>query len=102
MPREDARPGLLATADQNESHGMPQGDAGAAFRQQDSAPTRKVVAAGVAGAVTTVLIFVLNNYVIPGSAAKITGDVGAAITTILSFAISYFVPPAQSDQIRPE
>ena len=71
-------------------------------KQQDAVPTRKVIAGGIAGAITTAALFILNTYVIQDASKQVTGDIGAAISTILSFVISYFVPPAASDQVRAE
>ncbi len=71
------------------------------FKQQDNVPTRKVIAGGMAGAITAIAVYVLNNYYLP-EAKPIPGDIGAAITTVLSFIISYFVPPAASDQVKSE
>jgi hypothetical protein len=70
------------------------------YRQQDAVPTRKVLAGGLAGALTTIVVFILNSYVIGQGVPKITGDIGAALTTVLSFLISYLVPPASKDQIK--
>jgi len=67
-------------------------------RQQDAVPTRKVIAGGIAGAAATILIFVLNTYLLPPD-KPLTADIAAALTTLLSFIIAYFVPPAASDQV---
>ena len=67
-------------------------------KQASSVPTRKVMAGGVAGALTTVLVFVLNTYVLPMD-KPLTAEIAAALTTIFSFAFSYLVPPAVSDQV---
>lgn len=70
--------------------------------QSTAAPVRKVLAGGVAGAFTTVVVFVLNNYVLePHNLKLITGDVGAAITTVLSFVVSYFIPPSPNEAVIP-
>jgi len=53
-------------------------------------PTRKVGAGALAGAVSIVLVWTLNNLVLTGP-TKITGEVASAITTILTFAVGYFV-----------
>jgi len=71
-------------------------------KQQDALPTRKVIAGGVAGAVTAIAVYYLNNFVIVDVSKQITGDIGAAVTTVLSFVISYLVPPAASDQVKAE
>lgn len=54
-------------------------------------PTRKVGASALAGALSVVLVWVLNTFVLTGP-IKITGEVASAITTILAFAVGYFVP----------
>lgn len=67
-------------------------------KQATGVPTRKVIAGGIAGALTTIGVFVLNTYVLPLD-KPITAEISAAITTVLSFVIAYFVPPAASDQV---
>ena len=79
---------------------IPTTDSGT-VKQQDAAPTRKVLVGGVAGAITTIVVYLLNTYYLP-TGKPITGDIGAAITTLLSFALSYLVPPAASDQVKSE
>ena len=69
-----------------------------AAKQESAAPTRKVVAGGVAGAIATIAVFALNTYVLP-TEKPITAEIAAALTTVLSFVISYLVPPAAADQI---
>ena len=54
------------------------------------APIRKVTASGAAGALSTVLVFVVNTYIAPGK--PITPAVAAAIATILAFAAGYLRP----------
>jgi len=58
-------------------------------------PAQKVTAGVIAGALTTILVWVLNKY----ANVKLTGEISAAITTLLSFAVSYIVPPAARDGI---
>jgi hypothetical protein len=67
-------------------------------KQQDLIPTRKVTAGGVAGAASIIIVFALNNYVLPQD-KPLTAEVAAALTTFLSFVIAYLVPPAASDQV---
>lgn len=57
-----------------------------------SMPVQKVVAGAIAGALVTIIIFFLDNYVLKGP--KITGEVAAAMTTVLTFIVSYIIPPA--------
>jgi hypothetical protein len=67
-------------------------------KQVDAAPTRKVIAGGVAGAIAVIAVFALNTYVLPAD-KPLTADIAVAVTTVLSFLISYLVPPAASDQV---
>lgn len=60
-------------------------------------PIRKVTASGIAGALTTVLVFVLNTYIVPSK--PITPDIAAAMTTVLAFAAGYLTPPAESERV---
>lgn len=53
-------------------------------------PTRKVGASGFAGALSIVLVWLVNTFVLTGP-TKITGEVASAITTILTFAVGYLV-----------
>lgn len=67
-------------------------------KQAGNAPTRKVLAGGLAGAVATISVFVLNTYALPPD-KPLTADIAAALTTVLSFVISYMVAPASTDQV---
>jgi hypothetical protein len=58
--------------------------------KQSYLPSRKVGAGALAGALSVVLVWALNNLVLTGP-TKITGEVASAITTILTFAVGYFV-----------
>jgi hypothetical protein len=53
-------------------------------------PSRKVGASALAGALSVVVVWVLNTFVLTG-AVKITGEVASAITTIFTFAVGYMV-----------
>ena len=68
------------------------------YIQKNSRPTRKVTAMGVSGAITLVLVWILNTYVLPPR-PPITGEIATALTTIVGFVVSYVVPPSQSDGI---
>lgn len=48
-------------------------------------PQPKVLAAGVAGALTTILVYILGT-----QGVAIPADVAAAITTVISFVAGYF------------
>jgi hypothetical protein len=65
------------------------------FKQATAVPTRKVAASGIAGTVVTLVVWVLNTYVLK---TPIPGDIAATLTTVFAFALSYYVPPAPSDQ----
>ena len=54
-------------------------------------PSRKVGAGALAGALSVILVWIINTFVLTGS-VKITGEVASAITTILTFLVGYFVP----------
>lgn len=59
-------------------------------------PTRKVTSTVFSGALATILIGVLNTYVVPGH--PISGEMAAAITTVITFAVAYFVPDASQHE----
>jgi len=54
-------------------------------------PSRKVGAGALAGALSVILVWIINTFVLTGS-VKITGEVASAMTTILTFLVGYFVP----------
>lgn len=56
------------------------------------APVQKVVAGALAGALSTIIVFFLDNYILKGP--KLTGEVGSAITTVFTFLVSYITPPS--------
>lgn len=62
-----------------------------------SAPTRKVAAAGISGAVTTILLFVLAQFGI-----TVDGEVGAALAVVISFIFSYFTTETQLVPVKTE
>ena len=51
-------------------------------------PTRKVSAGLIAGALTTILIGVVNRI----TELSVTGEEGAALTVLLSFVVSWIIP----------
>ena len=55
-------------------------------------PTNKVIAGGIAGALVTVVVFVLNTWVLKDN--KIPADVASALTFILSSAAAYLKSPS--------
>lgn len=56
-------------------------------------PVRKVSAAGLAGALSVVLVFILGQFKI-----EVTPEVASAITTVLAFAAGYLVPASTTDE----
>jgi putative flippase GtrA len=53
-----------------------------------AAPRPKVAAAGIAGAITTIVIWILNSLL----GVEVPPEVAAAITTVLAFLAGYFTP----------
>ena len=66
-------------------------------RTKGNFPVKKVGAAGVAGAATTIIVFILNTYILPET-KPLTGEIAAAITTILAFVAAYLTPPGNNEQ----
>ena len=67
-----------------------------------STPVNKVIAGAAAGAATTVLVFVLNSYVLePRNLTQITGGVESAITVLLSFLVAWKTPPGVGEGTMP-
>ena len=66
-------------------------------RTESNAPVRKVTVGGIAGAITTILVYVVNTYLAPSK--PLTPEIAAAITTIISFVAAYWVRPAASDRV---
>lgn len=54
--------------------------------QPSAVPTTKVAAGGIAGALTVVLVFILNRFHV-----AVPADVASEFTVIFSFATSYLV-----------
>lgn len=65
------------------------------MRMESRAPTQKVTAGILAGAITTIGIWALKSF----AKVDIPGEVSAAITTVLTFLVSYLVPPADRDRV---
>jgi len=67
-------------------------------RMKSAAPARKVIGSALAAAITTVVIWVLNGFVLPdGNTVPV--EVAGAITTIVTFLAGYLLPPSPRDQI---
>ena len=71
------------------------------YRMQTKIPARKVTAGGLAGALATILVWVLNTFVLSAE-QQITGEIAAALTTVLTFMVGYFIPPSQIDNVIQE
>lgn len=56
-------------------------------------PYRKVSVGTLAGALTIILVWLVNTFVLVGDNA-LTGEVASALTTVLTFLVSYMVPEA--------
>ena len=69
-----------------------------AVKMEGKAPVRKVAAGGIGGAITTVIVWVLNTWVLEQS---MPSEVAAALATIVSFALAYFVRPGANERINP-
>lgn len=69
-------------------------------RMQSAKPARKVTAATLAAALATILVWVLNTFVL-SAAQQISPEVAGAITTVLVALAGYFTPPAAEDQVVP-
>lgn len=67
--------------------------ANAPARMASNTPSRKVVSTGIAGAVVTIIVWIVQ------AAFKITvpSEVAAAAVTIVGALVGYLVPPSQSD-----
>ena len=66
-------------------------------RMENRTPARKVVGSALAGAVTTIVIYVLNTHILD---VPLPGEVAAAVATVIAFAVGYLVPPSEHDQIK--
>jgi hypothetical protein len=60
------------------------------LKSSTAAPTQKVAAGGIGGAVSVIVIALLQHY------ANLTIDptLASAITTVVSFLVGYIVPPS--------
>ena len=56
--------------------------------QPTAYPTRKIGAVGIGGALSVLLVWVLESYVLP---EPLPAEVIAAISALMSFACGYFV-----------
>lgn len=75
--------------------------AGTPVQQASIQPTRKVVAATLGSAITVIVVFILNAYVLPKD-QPITPEVTGAISTIFVLIAGYFIPASSVDQVIPK
>lgn len=68
------------------------------YRTQGNTPTRKTASGGVAGALSAIIVYVLNHYVLTGS-NQLSAEISSTITTAVTFLVSYVTPPAPTDQV---
>jgi hypothetical protein len=61
------------------------------------APVRKVQVGALAGAVVTILVYVLNTFVLTAPGQHIEAPVATAITALVTFSLSYLTPPGPND-----
>lgn len=54
-------------------------------------PQRKIVAGGIAGAVSSLAVWALQQF----AGIEVPAEQAVAITTIITFVVQYFVPNAQ-------
>jgi hypothetical protein len=71
---------------------------GNAQGQPRIAPVRKVAIGGLSGAIATLLIFILNKFVL-GADDQITGEIAGSVTTVITFIVSYLVPPSENESV---
>jgi hypothetical protein len=67
------------------------------MNMQDSAPSAKVTAAGIAGTAMTALVFILNTYVPFFAAKPIDAALATLLTTLVASAAAYFTSPSRGD-----
>jgi len=66
---------------------------------ETAVPTQKVAASAVAGALTTILVYIIDAFVIQDPTQVIPAHVATAITTVISFIVAYLVPPSERDAL---
>lgn len=68
------------------------------MKQQSATPTRKVGAGALAGALSAIIVWILNTMVL-GADRQIPAEIGMMLTTVLTFLVSYLVPPGDGDGV---
>ena len=69
------------------------------MRQASNIPTAKVIAGGIAGALTTIIVWGVQQW----GGVTMPAEIAVAVSTVLSFLVSWWTPPAERDApINPE
>lgn len=63
--------------------------------QISAAPTRKVMVGGITGALSIIVIWIIQE----SAKIDIPAEVSSAFTTLITFLVGYLVPPASDDQV---
>lgn len=66
------------------------------MRQTSLAPTNKVVAGALAGALTTIIVWGVQQ----AFAITVPAEIGVAISTVISFFVSWVTPPGERDTVE--
>ena len=70
-----------------------------ASQQVSGKPTKKAISAGVAGGLSALIVWVLNEFDVLPRGTQIPGEIASALTTVISFVVSYMVSPSPDDQV---
>jgi hypothetical protein len=87
------RSGIMGIEERMRSHLGPSPNISGKVWLRQYAPYRKVSAGALAGALSIILVWVVNAFVLPES-NPLPGEVASAITTVLTFVVGYVVPEA--------
>lgn len=64
-------------------------------QMQTNQPARKVYAGTIAGALTTVIVWLLRDL----AGLSVPEPVAVALTTLIVFLAGYYMPPSEMDQV---
>lgn len=59
-------------------------------------PRRKVAAGGLAGAISAIVLYIID-YNQPVGAKELAPELAAAITTLITFVVSWLIPPSDDE-----
>lgn len=65
------------------------------MQMMSAAPSQKVTASALAGGATTLLLFLVNHYLL--KADPIPAEAGALAVWLISSTVAYFTPPSAGD-----